>query len=160
MTSGIPPGICGLDGAAMVRNRRTRILVEAEESLRSRMAEEVRARCTIVMVEEPSWAMVMLTVRETARNSLFHPGEVLVSRAKVQVDGALGYGLITGDHLPAAEDLALIDGAWNAGSAFVERWIPLLEEEETRIERARRREQLEIARTRVDFKSMDSEVPS
>jgi alpha-D-ribose 1-methylphosphonate 5-triphosphate synthase subunit PhnG len=112
------------------------------------------------MVEEPSWAMVMLTVRETARNSLFHPGEVLVSRAKVQVDGALGYGLITGDLLPAAEDLALIDGAWNAGSAFVERWIPLLEAEETRIEKDRKREQVEIAGTRVDFKSMDYEVPS
>jgi len=144
----------------MVRNRRTRILVEADESLRSRMADEVRARCTIVMVEEPSWAMVMLTVRETARNALFHPGEALVSRAKVQVDGVLGYGLITGDNLAAAEDLALIDGAWNAGSTFVQRWIPLLEAEETRIEKARKREQIKISRTRVDFKSMDSEVPS
>lgn len=89
--------------------------MEGDEALRKRFADEVRARCRVVPVEAPAWALVMLTVRETARNSLFHPGEVLVSRAKVQVDGALGYGLVTGDRLRAAEDLALIDGAWNSG---------------------------------------------
>jgi len=144
----------------MVRNRRTRILVSAEDSLRKILADEVRARCTIVPVEEPSWAMVMLTVRETSRNSLFHPGEVLISRAKFQVDGVLGYGLITGDQLQAAEDLALIDGAWNAGAAFVEQWIPLLEAEEVRIGKVRKQERAAIGRTRVDFQSMDSAVPS
>jgi alpha-D-ribose 1-methylphosphonate 5-triphosphate synthase subunit PhnG len=134
--------------------------VEGDEALRKRLAGEVRSRCRVVPVEEPSWALVMLTVRETARNSLFHPGEALISRAKAQVDGALGYGLIIGDRLSAAEDLALIDGAWNSGSPLREAWIPLLEAEEFRIEKARDREREDLARTRVEFESMDAELPS
>lgn len=134
--------------------------MEGDEALRKRFADEVRSRCRVVPVEAPSWALVMLTVRETARNSLFHPGEVLVSRAKVQVDGALGYGLVTGDRLGAAEDLALIDGAWNSGCSLLEEWIPLLEAEESRIEEARGRERAELGRTRVEFESMDAENPS
>jgi alpha-D-ribose 1-methylphosphonate 5-triphosphate synthase subunit PhnG len=154
------PGVPGMHEARMVRSRRTRILVEGDRALRKQLAEQIRTTYRVVTVEEPSWALVMLTVRETARNSLFHPGEVLVSRAKVQVDGILGYGLITGDRLDAAEELALIDAAWNSGSSLREGWIPLLEAEEMRIEEARNRERLAVARTRVEFESMDAEMPS
>lgn len=142
----------------MVRSRRTRILIEGDGAFRQQMAAEVRTQCSVSRIEAPAWALVMLTVRETARNSLFHPGEVLVSRAKVQVDGSIGYGLITGDRLQEAEDLALIDGAWNAGSAFIHEWTNRLEMEERIIEHRRTREQEALSQTKVDFQSMDTEV--
>lgn len=145
--------------AAMTRNRRTRILVLGHPGLRKQLASMVRERCRVTVVQEPAWALVMLTVRESARNTLFHPGEVLVTEAKLIVDGAIGLGIIVGDQPTAAEELALIDGAWNASSAFISLWVPLLIEEEARLRREQAAEHAVILQTKVDFQTMDSEVP-
>jgi len=145
--------------AGMNRNRRTRILVLGEPGLRKQLAADVRQRCQVAILQEPAWALVMLTIRETARNSLFHPGEVLVSEAKLMVDSAIGVGIITGDQPLAAEELALIDGAWNAGCEFVSTWIPLLLAEEKKLHERQAREQAVIMRTKVDFQTMDTEAP-
>lgn len=142
----------------MTRNRRTRILVRDASGLRTRLADEVRASCDARLIEEPSWGLVMLTVRETARGSLFHPGEVLVSQAKAMVDGAIGLGLALGDAPDTAAELALIDGAFNAASPAAASWEALLlaaeEEELATLER----ENADVMRTKVDFGTMDEEV--
>jgi len=143
----------------MTRNRRTRILVLGHPGLRKQLASMVRERCRVTVVQEPAWALVMLTVRESARNSLFHPGEVLVTEAKLIVDGAIGLGIIAGDQPAAAEELALIDGAWNASCDFISPWIPVLMEEEIRLQQRQAAEQAAILQTKVDFQTMDSEVP-
>jgi len=142
----------------MTRNRRTRILIQGDGVLRNRMAALVRERCVTELLDGPVWGLVMLSVRETARNSLFHPGEVLVSEAKVMVDGAIGLGIIAGDQPVAAEELALIDGAWNSSGIFVADWIPLLMAEESRIREEHALAQAAVLRTKVDFQTMDTEA--
>lgn len=142
----------------MTRNRRTRILVRDESGLRTRLASEVLAHCDARMLEEPSWGLVMLTVRETARGTLFHPGEVLASQAKALVDGSIGLGIVIGDATSAAAELALIDGAYNASSAIVPAWEPLLMDAEKEQKAALEREHASVMATKVDFGTMDEEI--
>jgi alpha-D-ribose 1-methylphosphonate 5-triphosphate synthase subunit PhnG len=99
----------------------------------------------------------MLTQRESARNTLFHPGEVLTSETKAQVDGAIGLGILIGDDLAASEELALIDGAWNAGCSFAAEWLPSLLEENEALELRQGRDNAAILRTKVDFQTMAAE---
>lgn len=144
----------------MTRNRRTRILVHCDPELRARFAQEVRATSSVHIIEGPSKVLVMLTMRETARNSLFHPGEVMASECKVQVNGVDGLGIIAGSRDSEAEELALIDGAWNAKCACVSAWISLLEAEESKIADKKARENASILRTQVNFQTMDTGAPT
>jgi alpha-D-ribose 1-methylphosphonate 5-triphosphate synthase subunit PhnG len=144
----------------MTRNRRTKILVQGDPALRARMAAEVSEKCKTQIIEGPAKVLVMLTVRETARNSLFHPGEVMASEMKVQVNGIDGLGIIAGNRDNEAGELALIDGAWNAGCSFIPSWIPLLEIEEKKIAVRRDRANASVMRTQVSFQTMNTGAES
>jgi alpha-D-ribose 1-methylphosphonate 5-triphosphate synthase subunit PhnG len=97
----------------------------------------------------------MVKMRETAKNSLFYIGELLVTEAKVQIQGRMGIGIIAGDAPEAARELAIVDAAYNARLDETEGWEKLLVEEELRISRWKAEEAARIARTKVDFESMD-----
>jgi alpha-D-ribose 1-methylphosphonate 5-triphosphate synthase subunit PhnG len=99
--------------------------------------------------------LVLATVRESARRSLFHLGEVLVTEAKVRVAGVPGLGLIQGRDPEAALDLATIDAAWSARLPMVPEWIVRLEAEEAALEARLDREQASLATTRVEFETLD-----
>ena len=139
----------------MTRKRRTRILVLGEPSLKKALADEVRALVAVDQSSTPRVALVLATVRESARRSLFHLGEVLVTEAKVRVSGVPGLGLIQGRDLEAALDLAVIDAAFNAALPLVSGWTTRLEQEEASLERRLDREQASLAATRVDFETLD-----
>lgn len=97
----------------------------------------------------------MVKSRETAKNSLYYMGELLVTEAKVQVEGHIGLGIIAGDEPEAALELAIIDAAFNAGLEELAAWEPKLLEEEARISQRERNEAARVERTRVAFESMD-----
>jgi alpha-D-ribose 1-methylphosphonate 5-triphosphate synthase subunit PhnG len=59
--------------------------------------------------------LVMLPMRDTARGTAFHLGEVLVAEAHVRAAGAEGYGMRRGRDLEAAMAMALVDLALTAG---------------------------------------------
>jgi len=137
------------------RKRRTRILVLGDPSLRKSLADEVRALAPVEETSAPRVALVLATVRESARRSLFHLGEVLVTEAKVRVAGVAGLGLIQGRDPEAALDLAVIDAAWNADLPVVSGWTDRLESAEAALEALLDREQASLAATRVDFETLD-----
>jgi alpha-D-ribose 1-methylphosphonate 5-triphosphate synthase subunit PhnG len=139
------------------RSRRTRILIEGSSELRRKLSGIVGSRRTIAAVEDPRGALVMVKARETSKNTLFYIGELLVTEAKVQVEGKIGIGIIEGDRPEAALELAVIDAALLAGLAETEGWEELLLEEEAAILRREALEAARIARTRVSFESMDRE---
>ena len=139
----------------MDRTRRTRILIEGDPQLRRELSARVEGRRSISVVEEPRGGLVMLKLRETAKNSLFYIGELLVTEAKVQIEGRMGLGIIAGDDPEAARDLAVIDAACNAGVPETGEWEGLLLAEEERIAVREAQESARIARTTVDFESMD-----
>jgi len=143
----------------VTRKRRTRILVLGDPSLRKSLADEVRAAETVEEVSAPRAGLVLVTVRESARRSLFHLGEVLVSEAKVTVAGVPGLGLVRGSDLDAAADLAVADAAWNAGLACTAGWTARLEAAEAALEAELDRTQASLAATRVQFETLDQESP-
>lgn len=141
--------------ARVERARRTKILIEGSPELRRELARRVEERRAVLVVDDPRGALVMVKARESAKNSLFYIGELLVTEAKVQVEGCIGIGIIAGDESEAARDLAIIDAAFNAALEESSMWEPLLLEEEARIHSRMADEAARIALTRVAFESMD-----
>jgi alpha-D-ribose 1-methylphosphonate 5-triphosphate synthase subunit PhnG len=139
----------------MERSRRTKILVEGSPELRRELSLAVSNRRPVATVDEPRGGLVMIKARETAKNGLFYIGELLVTEAKVQVEGRIGIGIIAGDEPEAARDLAIIDAAFNAGLEEASGWDERLLEEEARMLRREMDEAARVGRTRVVFESMD-----
>jgi len=139
----------------MTRKRRTRVLVLGDRSLRRDLADAVRGQGTVEVVSAPRVGLVLATVRESARRSLFHLGEVLVTEAKVRVAGTPGLGLIQGRDPEAALDLAVIDAALNAQLPLTQPWEARLVAAEAALEAALDAEQARLADTRVAFETLD-----
>lgn len=142
-------------GDPVTRLRRTRTLILGASETRQALAQEVRALYTVEVIQPPRLGLVLATLRESARRSLFHVGEVLVSEAKVRVDGVAGLGLIRGNDFEAASDLAVIDAAWNAQLSLTEGWERRLVEAEAVLEASLDAEQAALATTRVEFETLD-----
>ena len=67
----------------MNRKERTRVLVEGNRKVLSRMACEAEQLYAVAMVKEPAEELVMLKVRESAQCSLFYLGEALMTSCAV-----------------------------------------------------------------------------
>lgn len=143
----------------MDRARRTRILIEGSSELRRELSALITSRRPVLAVDEPRGGLVMVKARETAKNGLFYIGELLVTEAKVQVEGRIGLGIIAGDDPEAARELAIIDAACNAALEESAGWDALLIEEERMIALREATEAARIA-TKVAFESMDRGSPA
>lgn len=145
--------------APVTRKRRTRILILSPAGLRDELALQVRQAAPVEVLSPPRAGLVLATVRESARRSLFHVGEVLVTEAKVRVAGVAGLGLLRGHDEAGALALALIDAAYNADLPLVGSWARRLEAAERDLEAALDREQADLAATRVEFETLDQGAP-
>lgn len=141
----------------MKRKRRTEILIKDSGPLAARLADEIRQNHPVDEIETPQEGLVMIKLREQARNSLFYLGEVLVTEAKARIGVHAGLGLVQGTDPDLARDLAVIDAAWNANLAEIARWEDLLKEAEQRLLAVEAEEYGRIMQTRVDFASMQEE---
>lgn len=139
----------------MNRKRRTEILIRSPKELAKKLADNVRKKYAIRVIEEPNQGLVMIKMRETAKKELFYLGEVLVSEAKVYVNGALGMGIVKGENEELALNLAIIDGAYKANIEEVNLWEEILIKAENEIKENERKEAAKILETKVDFSTMD-----
>lgn len=139
----------------MKRKQRTEILIEGSRELAASMAQDIAGRYEVKLVEQPSQGLVMVKVRESAQRSLFYLGEVLVSECKAQVEGSMGIGVVKGYDHELAYQLALIDAAYQAGLQETRAWDQALLAEEARIAAMRSQAFAELAKTKVDFETMD-----
>ncbi|MEW9121769.1 MAG: phosphonate C-P lyase system protein PhnG [Thermotaleaceae bacterium] len=139
----------------MDRRRRTEILIKGSEALAYKLAKEIEEKYQIRGIEGPHNGLVMVKMREGAKNSLFYLGEVLVTEAKVQVNGKLGIGIIRGDREALSYALAVIDAAYHADLEETKKWNQILIEEEKKIYQQRMQEQSKILMTKVSFDTMD-----
>jgi alpha-D-ribose 1-methylphosphonate 5-triphosphate synthase subunit PhnG len=137
------------------RRRRTEILIEGDPALAADLAGRIRARRRVSIIQEPGECLVMLKARETAKRGLFLVGEVLATEAKALVEGIIGLGIVRGRKPALAADLAVIDAACNAGLPEVLEWEAELEKADAVVAARRAKEAARIARTRVDFRTMD-----
>lgn len=72
-------------------------------------AEPLIAALGDLEVVENRTGLVMLPMRDTAQGTNFHLGEVLVSEARIEAEGEIGYGMRRGRDLEAAMAMAIVD---------------------------------------------------
>ncbi|AEB29208.1 putative phosphonate metabolism protein [Carnobacterium sp. 17-4] len=139
----------------MNRKRRTRILIDfgKEESLK--LAEIIENNYPIEMISEPSEALTMIKVRESAKNSLFYLGEVLITETKVRIEGKVGIGIVKGHETKFSRALAIIDAAYSAELPETAEWFRILKDIETTGEEAVGEKQRQLAQTKVNFETMN-----
>ncbi|OPH50601.1 phosphonate C-P lyase system protein PhnG [Paenibacillus ferrarius] len=141
----------------MKRKQRTEILINGSPEVAISLSRDIMNRYNIVVIEEPNHGLVMVKVRETAQQSLFYLGEVLVTECKVQIEGAIGVGLIKGDDPEKAYALAVIDAAYAAGLKETKEWFSILQAESDLIATGRAAFQAKVLQTKVDFETMDTD---
>lgn len=139
----------------MNRRRRTEILIRGNKCLAKKLAEDIKNKYEVRSIEDPNNGLVMIKMRETAKRELFYLGEVLVTEAKVYVNGSLGLGIVAGDEYELANNLAIIDGAYKGNLEEIREWEELLLKEEDLIKEKEKIETKKILETKVDFSNMD-----
>lgn len=139
----------------MKRKKRTEILIRGNETLAKRFSKEVEKNHEVKIIEEPSYGLVMIKARESAKNTLFYLGETLVTESKVYVNGEIGLGIVQGDKPELAYNLAVIDGAYNANIPEIESFNECLITEEIEIKKIDEIENNKILKSKVNFETMN-----
>ncbi len=126
-------------------------------------ADDVRAcadRCLEalgdpVVVEPPTTGIVMMQVREPVVGERFHLGEVVVTRAEVDLAGARGWAMRMGADRVSALAAAICDAAAQSDGPAAD-WVDELIEETAR-ERQRREHDVAatLQPTIVSFEELD-----
>lgn len=139
----------------MNRKRRTRILIDFGKIEILWMAEMIEKSYPIEMISEPSEALTMIKMRESAKNTLFYVGEVLITESKVRINGKVGIGIVKGHEAILSRALAVIDAALSAELPETAAWLSVLEDLERSGEEAIERKQRSLAKTKVNFETMN-----
>lgn len=102
----------------------------------------------------PHLGLVMIKKRETAKQSLFYIGEILVTETKVRFGDKIGLGLVKGDNPDLSRALAIFDLAyvcrWPEWQ-YLQAWFKELST--IKLE-DRRRQTKAVMQTKVDFSTM------
>lgn len=138
----------------MDRKNRTQILIKSKNNLAHLLSKEITQKYNVEKIESPSNGLVMVKVRETAQKELFYLGEVLITEAKCRINNKIGKGIVIGDNYKLAEELAIIDAAYNANLEEVKLWDSKLLDEKNNIEKYEKEETKKILETKVDFTTM------
>lgn len=141
----------------MQRRRRTEILIQGDYRLAQRMAELIIKKYPSKEIVAPRYGLTMIKMRETAKNSLFYIGEVVVTEAKIEIQNEIGIGIVTGMKQQLAKHLAIIDAAYRAHLPETKQWDQLLLKEEQFILMKKLELQTALSQTKVQFETMDVE---
>lgn len=139
----------------MKKRQISKILARADKGQVKKLAEEIKEKHTPVIIKAPEKSLAMIRMREPVKESLFYLGEVIVSEAIVDLDGAKGVAVLMGDDYDKVLDMAVIDAACNKG---VFQRYDLLEQMEKEQTLQLKKENAMFMQTMVNFNSMDSEV--
>jgi alpha-D-ribose 1-methylphosphonate 5-triphosphate synthase subunit PhnG len=94
------------------RNRRAEILnMASADEVAAWVDDLIDATVSVVLLRAPEVGMVMVQIKEPVVNDNFYLGEILVTRAEVEVAGAAGWAMRIGDDAVGALACALLD-AW------------------------------------------------
>ena len=133
----------------------SKILARADAACVRAMADAIKAEHEAVVVKAPEKSLTMIQLRDPVKETLFYLGEVIVSEAVVELEGAKGTAVVMGDDFNRVLDMAVIDAACNRG---VFRQFAELERLAKEQELAAARENALFLKTMVNFTSMDSEA--
>lgn len=140
----------------MNRLERTEVLIESPPEVARQLADEIIQAHEVIELLAPRQGLAMMKLRESAKNSLFYMGEVLVTEAMVEINGSVGIGLIKGAEPTRARDLAIIDAAFVAELPETIVWAQRLHEEAAKLEHKRNLEHAQLLKTKVSFDTMST----
>jgi alpha-D-ribose 1-methylphosphonate 5-triphosphate synthase subunit PhnG len=147
----IPPS----DSPPFTVERRAELLARAPAAAVVALADRCVAGDEITIVAGPEVGMVMMTVREPIARERFHLGEVLVTRAEVELGGHRGWSMRMGDDRLATLAAAVLDAEVAAARPGAADVVELC-----RLTAAAERDELdaewdELAPTQVNFDEID-----
>lgn len=134
---------------------RAELLAHASQADLVALADRITADAQVRVEGRPEVGMVVLEVREPVAGQRFHLTEVLVTQARVSVDGAPGWSMRTGDDRLAALAAAVCDGAAEAGHALAGDVHRLCAATGARRAADDAAEQARVAPTAVAFEELD-----
>jgi alpha-D-ribose 1-methylphosphonate 5-triphosphate synthase subunit PhnG len=105
----------------------------------------------VAVISQPTVGMVMARAADGALGEIFNLGEVLVTEARVSVDGHEGWGMVLGRAPDHALSVAIVDASLEAGHpnrADIERQLATLA---AATAQANDQEWQRVAPTRVQF---------
>ena len=137
----------------MQRAERTKLLIEVGRQEAMDMAKMICEQYEVIDIQEPRAGLVMVKMRESAKQSLFYIGEVLVTEAKVKVGDAFGLGIVREEEPVFARALAVIDAAYN-GNFAPQEWATIFTNLSQRLETEQQQTKRSIERTKVQFDTM------
>jgi alpha-D-ribose 1-methylphosphonate 5-triphosphate synthase subunit PhnG len=139
----------------MKRRQRTEILIQGDSQLAQQFAESIMDTYECREILAPQYGLTMIKMRETAKNSLFYIGEVLITEAKVEINNRIGIGIVVGMKDELAKHLAIIDAAYKADLPETTTWKLQLIEAEKQITKELAKKQAELFETKVSFETME-----
>ncbi|MBP3952694.1 phosphonate C-P lyase system protein PhnG [Bacillus suaedae] len=139
----------------MKKKRLTKILVEGRPEFLQKLANQIEDKHSPKIEREPETGLVMVKARDSVSMQPFYMGELLVTECTVSISGVLGFGMIKGEELERAYQLAVVDAGFNANIPEVAYWLDELELEEGLIVQRHKKEEAMVAQSRVHFDTME-----
>ena len=139
------------------RDRRVELLAIAPAAALVELGERaaVEVGSALRLVREPQIGTVVLQVREPVAEERFYLGDVLVTRAEVEISGVAGWSMRLGDDRVATLAAAVLDAAAESNQPLAEEIERLCAWAEQAESAARQREWQELAATIVQFEKLD-----
>ena len=109
----------------------------------------------ITVLKKPQKTLVMLKVRESARNSLFYAGEALACECMVKIGDVKGFAAALGDDMKKVHAMAIIDAMLNAGLPESALILDELQKWELAIGKERATKSKYTMSTKVNFSVME-----
>jgi alpha-D-ribose 1-methylphosphonate 5-triphosphate synthase subunit PhnG len=140
------------------RADRFELIAACEEATLARLANDVLEDDPPLSVrQEPRPQLLMQRVREPVERRPFNLGEVLVTPAEVELDGADGFVMVPGKAERAALSGAIVDAAVAAGHEATSSIVAALEDVATRQRDQRQTAWAESKHTAVEFDTMEGQ---
>jgi alpha-D-ribose 1-methylphosphonate 5-triphosphate synthase subunit PhnG len=133
------------------------ILAEGDVRVWAELAEKISSRHPVRVLRPPETGLVMMRVRDSVEESDFYLGEVLVTEAVVEINGARGFGLILEDEPEKALCFAVIIAALAADLPDKEEFQAVVDQQRRLVEAANGRKDGMVAGTRVRFAIMEGQ---
>ena len=138
----------------MNRAERTKLLIEVGRKQALEMADQIANTYEIIEVQPPREGLVMVKLRESAQQSLFYIGEVLVTETKVKIQNVFGTGIVREMEPELSRALAIIDAAFKGDFPETKQWVPVMEQLKMELELEQQNIKRSIERTKVQFNTM------
>ena len=139
----------------MEKRQLFRIMNSADSAAVCDCGRRVTDKYPVDVLKKPQKMLVMLKVRESARNSLFYAGEALACECMVQIGGTKGFAASLGDDTDKVYAMAVIDATLNAGLPECDLILDTLREWEKQLHEKRAAEAKLTASTKVSFSVME-----